>query len=176
MPIDAWVRSPCSYRENAVDTRSSTGKPRKSIFPQSPLRIPRPKPSLFHLKRGSEDHSYGRPQNLADAPWLENRSITILMLSRGASSAFQYHLPNIFFFVMFRQRKTSSASKYCASTMLESLLDGSSSSLNSANPRIGRNCISENGVCICGSLDSLRAPPLLEFELCSSAAFGLLTK
>ena len=86
------------------------------------------------------------------------------------------YLPNIFFFVMFRQRRTSSASKYCASTMLESLLDGSSSSLNSANPRIGRNCISENGVCICGSLDSLRAPPVLEFELCSFVAFGLLTK
>ena len=79
-----------SCHENAVNRRLSAGKPRKSIFPQSPLRIPRPKPTLFHLKRGSEDHSYGRPQNLADAPWLENRSITILMLSRGASSAFQY--------------------------------------------------------------------------------------
>jgi hypothetical protein len=34
--------------------------------------------SIFDPKRGSEDHSLGGSQNPADAPWLQNRRVTIL--------------------------------------------------------------------------------------------------
>src|SRR6266550_5796082 len=58
-----------------------------------PLRFPRPKPSLLHLKGGSEDHSYGGPQNPADATWLQNRRVTILRYEKVQVAEFSsYHL------------------------------------------------------------------------------------
>jgi len=63
--------------QTQIGIGESTGKPRNRSFDKA-LKNPAPEAFLFQLKGGSEDHSYGGPQNPADATWLQNRRVTML--------------------------------------------------------------------------------------------------